>query len=252
MYVPHEVDLVIANLEECHQHIDKMIVCEFDVYHTGEKRDFQFQSLKSLVPGHLRAKIDYHACHVYDFTERAYDDEDTIHRINEPVMRSYFTKLYTFSDDDIIISVDADEILYGEKLPYVLERVDSNGTVALKMRQFFYRPTYLWKNKIFRSGSATKYGGIPVKFPFNWRDMGVLTDDFVGCHFSWCMDTDAMIHKLHTYGHPRYRFCADKTVLDAAIRNREYPFDPTVPFDIEDLSIDDERIPKSIRGRLRQ
>lgn len=251
MYAPHEVGLVVANLEECYDHIDRMIVCEFDIYHTGEKRDFQFQHLTSMVPDHLRDKIDYHACEVFDLTARAYDDEDTIHGTNEPVMRSYFTKLYTFSDDDVIISVDADEILYGEKLPYVLDRVEVDRTVALKMRQFFWSHTYLWKNKIFRSGSATKYGNVPIKFPCNWRDMGVLTDDFVGGHFSWCTDTDAMIHKLHTYGHPRYRFCADKTVLESAIRNREYPFDPSIVFDIEELTIEDSRIPKSIRRRLR-
>lgn len=251
MYVPHEVDLIIANLEECYEYIDKMIICEFDIHNTGEKRDFQFQHLKSMVPAHLRNKIDYHACEVFDLTSRAYDDEKTILKINEPVMRSYFTNLYAFSDDDIIISVDADEILYGETIPYVLDQVESNGTVALKMRQFFWKPTYIWKNKIFRLGIATKYGSIPVKFPSDWRDIGILTDDFVGGHFSWCMDIDAMIHKLHTYGHPRYRFCAEKTLLETAIQNKEYPFDPNVAFDIEELAIDDSRIPKSISRRLR-
>lgn len=252
MYVPHEVDFVIANLEECYDYIDKMIVCEYDIYHTGEKRVFQFQHLKSMIPHHLRDKIDYHACKVFDLTERAYHDENTIHRVNEPVMRSCFTKLYDFCDDDVIICVDADEILYGEKVPYVLDQVESNRAVALKMRQFFWRKTYLWKNKVFRSGLAAKYGRVPVTFPFNWRDMGVLTDDFVGGHFSWCMDTDAMIHKLHTYGHPRYRFCANKTVLEAAIENKEYPFDPSIAFDIEELGVDDSRIPKSVRRGLHE
>ena len=42
-YAPHEIEFVIANLSECYDHIEKMIVCEFDINHTGVKRDFEFQ-----------------------------------------------------------------------------------------------------------------------------------------------------------------------------------------------------------------
>ena len=113
-YAPHEIDMIIANLRECYDYIDKMIVCEFDVNHTGVKRDFKYENLKGLVSSELSDKLDYHACEVFDITARAYEDEGAIHRVNEPVMRSYFTKLYDFNDDDIIISIDADEIIYGE------------------------------------------------------------------------------------------------------------------------------------------
>ena len=58
-------------------------------------------------------------------------------------MRSWFTKLYNFEDDDIIISVDADEIIDKRKLPDIINQVNSNGIVKLKMRQFFYKKTYL-------------------------------------------------------------------------------------------------------------
>ena len=97
-YAPHEVEFIIANLKECYDYIDKMIVCEFDINHTGVKRPFEYSDLKSLVPEELSDKLDYHACEVYDITARAYEDEAAIHGVNEPVMRSYFTKLYNFSD----------------------------------------------------------------------------------------------------------------------------------------------------------
>ena len=112
----------------------KMIVCEFDIHHTGVKRGFEFLDLKDRVPEHLQDKLDYHACEVFDETARAYDNENAIHAINEPVMRSYFTKLYNFMDDDIIISVDADEILYKEKLPYLLGEVEKYGTDPKKIK----------------------------------------------------------------------------------------------------------------------
>ena len=246
-YAPHEVDLITANLRECYDYIDKMIVCEFDIHHTGVRRDFEYENLKDLVPPELSDKLDYHACGVYDMTHRAYDREDIIHKFNEPVMRSYFTKLYDFNDDDIIISVDADEILYGDKIEYIASLLPASGVVSLKMRQFFYKKTYLWKNKVFKSAIATYYKNINPKFPNNWRDCGDPTDEYVGCHFSWCMSVEAMFHKLDTYSHPRYRFCADKDLLEKAIRDKEYPFDRSINFEIQELDENDPILPKSMR-----
>ena len=247
-YAPHEVDFIVANLRECYDYIDKMIVCEFDINHTGIKRGFEYLNLKELVPPDLSDKLDYHACEVHDITARAYENEAVIHSVNEPVMRSYFTKLYDFADSDIIISIDADEILYRETIPYILEQVRQQGVVRLKLRQFFYKTTYLWKGKDFVSPTAAYYGAINPKFPNNWRDIGNITQEHVGCHFSWCMDVEAMIHKLDTYSHPRYRFCANRELLESAIANKEYPFDNNVNFDIQELRPDDELIPRSLRG----
>ncbi len=255
MYVPHEIEFIIANLEECYDHIDKMIVCEFNINHTGVKREYQFLDLKDQIPEHLRDKLDYHACDVYDVTKRAYNDEFSIQNINEPIMRSWFTKLYDFKDDDIIISVDADEIIDRRKLPYILDEVNDKDVVRLKMRQFFYKKTYLWKNLDITVGLATKYGRIHPKYPKNWRyyannwsDKGELTDEYVGCHFSWCMDVDAMLYKLETYGHPQYRFCAKRDLLEDAIENKKYPFNPNTDFQIEEISEDSEILPMAMRG----
>ena len=247
-YAPHEIDFIIANLKECYDHIDKMIVCEFDIHHTGVKRDFEYTDLKERVPEELRDKLDYHACEVFDITARAYEDESLIHSINEPVMRSYFTKLYDFKPSDVIISIDADEIIYGDSINYIHDQVRIHGVVALKLRQFFYKKNYLWRNKDFSSPIAAYFCMITPEFPNNWRDTGNVTDEYVGCHFSWCMDVEAMIHKLDTYSHPRYRFCADKELLNNAIENKEYPFDEGVDFDIHELDLNDELIPKSMRG----
>ena len=48
------------------------------------------------------------------------------------------------------------------------------------------------------------------------------------------MTAEDMVHKLHTYSHPQYRFCADKNLLQNAIDNKLYPFDKNVNFDVED------------------
>ena len=76
--------------------------------------------------------------------------------------------------------------------------------------------------------------------------MGDVVSEKVGCHFSWCMTPDEMVYKLHTYSHPQYRFCANKELLENAIENKEYPFDSSVDFQIEELDSDDDRLPKSL------
>lgn len=248
MYAQHELEFIIANLQECYDHIDKMIVCEFNINHTGEKRNFEFEDLCSKVPENLRDKLDYHACDIYDITARAFNDEDTIHRVNEPIMRSFFTTLYDFDPEDIIISVDADEILYREEIQGVIDKVKTNNIVSLKMRQFFYKKTYLWEDIIWRSAIACKFKAINPAYPNNWRDTGVPTEDFVGCHFSWCMSTEAMIKKLYTYSHPCYRFCADKEILQDAIDNKKYPFDKNRSFNIKEIDSNSSIIPTSLRG----
>jgi hypothetical protein len=249
-YTSHEIEFIEANLRECYPYIEKMIVCEFDINHTGVKREFEFEDLKEKISSDINDKLDYHPCEVYDITARAYEREDLIHSVNEPVMRSYFTKLYNFDDDDIIISVDADEIINGDKIKYILEEVKKHGTVRLKLRQFFYKKTFLWENKDFISPIATLYSNINPKFPNNWRDFGKVTDEYVGCHFSWCMSVEQMIHKLYTYSHPRYRFCAKKELLEDAIENKKYPFDEKVKFNIVELDANDKIIPKSLREHV--
>ena len=251
-YVPHEIEWIKANLEECYPFIDKMIVCEYDVTCTGVKRDFQFSNMKDLIPARLHDKLDYHACSISNQTVEAYNDESKIRNINDPLMRSWFTKLYDFAPNDIIISIDCDEIIYGDKISYIVEQVQKHGSVCLKQHQFFYKKNYLWKNKNWESAIATYYSKINPKFPGNWRHGGHhITEEYVGCHFSWCMDVDAMIHKLHTYPHTvTYRFCAKRDILEDAIKNKKYPFDPGVNFNIEEISSDDERLPKSMRTTL--
>ena len=64
------------------------------------------------------------------------------------------------------------------------------------------------------------------------------------------MTPEEMVYKLHTYSHPRYRFCADKELLEKAIENKEYPFDPDVDFRIRELDNDDEVIPECLRNQL--
>ena len=152
-----------------------------------------------------------------------------------------------FNDDDIIFSVDADEIIYEKSYPFLIDKVKAHQCIQINLNQFFYKINYLWLNKDFWSPCGACYSHFKNRFPVNWRDEGCRVPGRHGAHFSWCMTPDEMLHKLDTYSHPKYRFCADRQLLEDSIKNKIYPFDTGVQFNIEELKLDDSRIPVSLQ-----
>lgn len=247
-YVEHEFQFLAANLEEAYPHIEKFIVCEFNRTHTGQPREmFGWEKVVKHLPEDKLDKVLYLPLDISEYTVDAYNDEPAIHRVNEPVMRSIFIKHVTLEDQDIVVSVDADEIIYQETYPKIIDLLKHHSACSLNLHQFFYKKTYLWKNKDFVAPTAAKYSYFKNRFPCNLRYEGPLMPEKAGCHFSWCMSPKEMVYKLHTYSHPQYRFCADEELLTDAIKNKTYPFNPNENFDIEEIEPWDEKIPKSLR-----
>lgn len=247
-YTEHEIKFLKLNLLEAFDHIDKFIICEYNRTHTGESREFIFDKYKHLFTDAELSKINYLPCDISNETAYAKNDEELIHRVNEPIMRGYFVKQVSLEDDDIIISVDADEIIYEHMYPKIIDRVNTSGTTLLMLHQFFYKLNYHWINNNFTAPTAIKYGAFKNQYPCQLRYMGELLNEYVGCHFSWCMTPSEMVYKLQTYSHPRYRFCADIGLLDDAVKNKKYPFDTSVNFTINELSLDDAILPKNLRS----
>ena len=218
-YVEHEIKFLIMNLMEAYHHVDHFIICEHNITHTGQPREFIFEEHKHKFPPELMDKV------------------------------IYLPQDISFDNDDIIISVDADEIIYREAYDYILSEVNEKECVRLNLHQFFYKTNYLWEGKDFTSPIAAKYKVFRHHYPCNWRDVGPVVSKRVGCHFSWCMTPEEMVYKLHTYSHPRYRFCADEKLLKDAIENKKYPFDPSVDFNIRELDMNDEVLPECLRSQ---
>lgn len=246
-YAPHEIPFLECNLAEAFPHIDKFIICEYNRTHTGHARNFIFDSLRT--ESLKSEKVAYFPCDISEETVFADTNERAIHEINEPVMRGYFVKCLQLQDDDIIVSVDADEIIDSRVFPHILDHVRQHGTTLLQLHQFMYKPTYFWKDNQFIAPTAAKYSAFKNRYPAAWRYEGKLFPEVVGCHFSWCMSVDAMIAKLKSYGHPQYRVYADKGVLESAIRDKKYPFDNSL-FTIEEKSLSDTMYPYSTKTLL--
>ena len=60
---------------------------------------------------------------------------------------------------------------------------------------------------------------------------------------SWIMPIENMLKKFHQYSHPEYRKFANRELLEKAIKYKVYVFDLKRPFNIDELMLNDSRIP---------
>ena len=247
-YSPHEIPFLILNLRESYKYIDKFIICEFNYTHTGMRKEYIWNYHKHKFPKDLIDKVLYLKIYMSNVAKYAYNNEPVIHRVNEPYMRGSFVKHIPIKDDDLVISTDADEIIYGEKYPELLKAARRKGSICLTLHQFFYRVNYWWKSKPFRAPTIALYRKMKGKFPNQWRYQGESYPGCVGCHFSWCMTSSEMLHKMKCYSDsPKYRHLEKKEILDKAIETRTYPFDPKRPFKIKVIDFTKSKlIPKEM------
>jgi hypothetical protein len=251
-YTPTELNFINLNIAEAYDKVDGIIVTECDIHHTGRPNDFIFEDYKHMLNPKYMDKVIYLKCELRDKAIDAYEPEKEhlIHKHNEPLMRGHFVKLMDFDDEDIIISVDGDEIIYKESYDLIIEEVKKRNKVNLNLNQFFYRLNYYWENKNFIAPTASKYKMYKNSYPNNWRYDGHLLPNKHGCHFSWCMTPEQMMYKLDTYSHPMYRKCAKLDLLEDAVQNKKYPFDPKTSFNIKEIELDNKILPNSLRDEF--
>lgn len=255
-YSTHELPFVIAQLSEGFDFIDKLVLYEYNYTHAGNKKEYEMEKVLHLIPEHLKTKLDYKKVDLSSYIVTTTDSKQ-MHSINEPIQRSmlFNDSSYSLSDDTIIIDVDIDEIIYKRcYIPLIQELRQRNQPLSIRLNQFFYKHNYLWKDCNFSSPTIYSYDmvknmnytirGIKIQ---NLRDLPTKTSTVHGCHMSWVMPTLFMLKKLTSYAHPEYMRFADIDVLNRAIEDKKYPFSPSTPFTIEELSIDDDKIPGSMR-----
>jgi hypothetical protein len=250
---PNEIKYLKLNLRESFSHIDTFIICEYNRTHTGIEKEYIFEKYLDQFSNEERDKIQYikgDISHIVDQSKNVNAAHD-----NERLMRGYFVKEINLNANDIIFSVDADEIIFEESYSLILKKLKYPWvkSVRLPMFQFFYRVNYLWENLIVKSAIACKAKCFMTEYPAQWRDKGIILQKTVGCHFSWCLTIDEMLSKLQFYAHSYdYGHLAQREILENAIKNRTYPFDRKVDFQIRKLNIhiDREYYPKSIFNML--
>ena len=252
IYSPHEIKFVKLNLKESFHYIDKIIVCEYNRTHVGRKREYIFDQYLDSFSQKEQDKILYLPCDISDQVVQG-ENSDEVHKI-ERIMRGYFTSQIDLNDRDIIISVDADEIIFGPCYEDILNHIGFfNRAVKLQLHQFIYKINYHWKNQKFIAPTVCRVDYYKGQYPAQWRYDGKLLPKNVGAHFSWCMSVDQMLKKLESYSHHYdFRHLAKREILEKAIQDRTYPFDPNRDFEIEvlDMSAEKGYFPESIYTML--
>lgn len=236
----NEIKYIKLQLLESKGYVDKIIICEFDHTHTGSKREFIFEKYLNDETFTLEEKerIVYLKGNVGKWVRQSENDSKIFHA-NEKLFRGYFARHIRLKPNDIIISVDADEIIFARMYSTIFGALEKNrkNIVRLPLYQFFYKPTYLWENLTFLSPVACKAKHYWFRYPAQWRDEGEPLDEFVGCHFSWLLTVDEMIAKLSSYAHAAdYSHLASRDILENAIKQKEYPFDPNREFKIKEIN----------------
>ena len=202
-YSENEIPFLYLNLLECYDHVDKFLVYEFDHTKSGIKKDFvdlyeQWDLFDPFVD-----KFDYHQIKldkdpVYVKDEGGVSNEIQ-KTINEPYSRNYFTEILHLEDDDLVFSVDADEIIYSHVYDRVEEEIEKNDSPVNLNMHFFWEKINKLTDKPWTSPCASKFKHLKnklqtcttgqTKYP-QWRDEGKSVDFYSGCHFSNCYSND--------------------------------------------------------------
>lgn len=258
-YSKHELPFIIANLHEGYNHIDKLILYEYNFTHTGLPKEYEIEKVLHLIPEKLKTKLLYKKIDLTNYMVYAVNDENKCHQINENIQRSWLfnDKDIVLYDEDIIIDIDIDEIIYNDCYnDLLLELNKANTPISIKLNQFFFKNTYLWSDLIFDAPAIYKYNmvkninnnvnDIQCKYQ---RYCPKKTSKIYGCHMSWVMPIDDMLKKIYSGAHTKYHHLGKREILEKAIEEKKYIFDLKRPFNIVELDVVDSRIPTTLQTK---
>lgn len=223
--------------------MDRFVIVEYGQSHMGENRN------------RLPEKPIQDLVHEFDFVEyffveklagiRQAKNVSQAHE-NETLIRNGFTSIINVRPWDVVISVDADEVIYRQVFSEIRKMLRFRlFPYKLTLHQTIYSPYIHWTNKDFVApvtwpGFLKVIGG---RFR-NWRYLGLRKKGHAGVHFTWSLTIEEMIGKLSTYAHTlEYEKFASRDLLSEAVSIPKYIFNSDVPFEVERLTIDSEILP---------
>ena len=257
-YSEHEIPFIIANLTENYSKITKYLLYEYNFTHTGLTKPYNVEKYLSEIPDNLRDKLIYKKIDLNKYMKNYFNNEEKIHKYNEPIQRSYWLndKNISINSEDIIIDIDVDEIIYGDKFDQMIDELkNSNNPLSIRLNLFFYKENYLWEGKDFSSPTIYKFKMInqfiehykDIKF-CNMRNLPDKTNNLYGAHLSWFMPVEYIERKLLSYGHPKYRYIGVNEI-ENAIKMKQYPWED-IEFNIRELSKSSSEIPIYFRQEI--
>lgn len=251
----NEIKYIKMSLQESIGYVDYVLVTECNRSHVGTEHKYLFMDIlenSDTFSEEEKARIIYVKGNLDGQVYENAENKEEMHQ-NETLIRGFFVKEIKLKPWDIIVAVDADEVIYRRYWPEILSHFkwyDINPALILELNTFFYRPTWLWEDCNFKAPTACRVWRYWYKYPANWRYDGKKLGHTVGGHFSWQLTTEEMLHKLKSYAHSaEYGQFAEENILKEAVREKKYPFNPLVSFSIKELDItrDSHLFPDNMR-----
>jgi hypothetical protein len=253
---PHELNFIKMSLAELRGVADHFLICEANITHTGEHRDFQFESLIKNDTFFNEFPVLYIPMDLIDDGEYWNNSSEVLHA-NEQKIRNGFSKFYVLNPADIVISVDADEVIHRRKALKYIRRLNRKilprKSYSLRLHQVIFKVSYFWKNCDFRGPVICRAEFYGNDSNAQWRYGGFPTFLKSGTHFSWVMSPSDMVAKILRYSHRKeYESFADIDILQQAIQAKKYVFDPKVNFRVILKKPTSRIYPKSLRNFIGQ
>ena len=228
------------SLIESRAHIDEVLICEANRTITGEPRELIYESILGSLPNNEVERVRYVPLDISS-DARAYDGTDVPLHHNEQLIRDAFRRYVTVQPEDVVIALDADEVIHQEHYDWILSRLmtkrNAPKSFQLRLHMFAYYANYWWTNKKWRAAVACQAGYFMSQDVASWRDDGRKTYRPVGSHFAWVMTTDEMRKKILRYAHrPDLEHLANVELLSRAVEDRRYIFDESAKFHIKELT----------------
>lgn len=230
-----ELTQIGYSLKELGELIDVVILIEPSFRHNGELKPLI--GVNSICSKFRDIQIEYIVVPRLNFIQTTRDSK--LHHKYETITRGYFVKALELKDEDIIISVDADEILYKNVVIDILDRLKNESKYSrgyvLKLHQFFYNTSWRAKNHDFVAPSICYYGARYLQKKFwlgyagltDWRYSGHLYGEYGGVHLSWFNSIDELVLKVKTWSHSGEFDFTDaqiKELILSDIENGSYSF----------------------------
>ena len=250
-----ELAFVQLNIDESYDLVDHFIICEAEFTHTGDQRGFTLADniLERFI--RLYPKCSYIQIGRDSRVVLSHSDPTIMHQ-NEQIIRDAFRASFEIRPDDIVISADADEVLFSQRVSRIIKRLNRKiyprTSYILRLHQMIYLIGYNWSNCNFQGPTISRASHFLEKDLPQWRYSGARTIFRSGTHFSWVMTIENMIIKIQNYAHRDTSFpYANKEMLEMAIQTKSYIFDSSRKCTIKELSnLKSRKFPKSLQSNI--
>ena len=124
----NELELLDLKIKEESPHVDKIFIVESELTFTGNPKSVAFP----------KGKYDSYGNVEHVLLDKTMFDNDTDAWVRQERQRNAITDLVSYSDDDVWIVMDLDEIIPGEYIPILVEETRKRGALRMGMQLYYY------------------------------------------------------------------------------------------------------------------